>query len=125
MSMEPCEFGGGGRLSEVRHRVPRGCRSVIVAAQTALALLSSSLGRVGQRTATDHAVPGSCPPTIERLMVCGMPDAVIGGVVTVSPPPRERRPAGSRPHGLTGDGADAGAASPVHVGIRKVVLYRE
>lgn len=47
--------------------------------------------------------------------------------MTVSPPPRERRLTAPRPAaaGADPDGAGALAVSPVRVGIRKVVLYRE
>jgi hypothetical protein len=55
-----------------------------------------------------------------------MQEPLTGGVVTVSPPARER-PVTSRSAvtGRTEDGADLPVASPARVGIRKVVLYRE
>lgn len=55
-----------------------------------------------------------------------MQEPLTGGVVTVTPPARERRVT-SRPAvtGRTEDGADLSVASPARVGIRKVVLYRE
>lgn len=56
-----------------------------------------------------------------------MQEALNGGVVTVSPPARERRPAGLRPAvtGRTAEGTGAQVVDPIRAGIRKVVLYRE